>query len=122
LFLKGIASKTRFKFSAISIVFIRYFSYQFELKNPNVSVEGLMKLKTMSLFACISAFIWCCALDNLSYFYCLVLSVIPINIRFGDSSFDVTLRNTQRYNGYAVLSYPPVLFASLLIAHQCFSD
>ena len=109
-------------FSAISIEFIRYFSYQFELKNPNVTVEGLMKLKTISLFACITAFIWCSALDDLSYFYCLVLSIIPINIRFGDSPFEVTLRNAQRYNGYAVLSYPPLLFVSLLIGHQCFSD
>ena len=81
-----------------------------------------MKLKTISLFACITAFIWCRVLDDLSYFYCLVLSIIPINIRFGDRPFEVTLRNAQRYNGYAVLSYPPLLFASLLIAYQCFSD
>jgi|DeeseametaMP0747_FD_contig_21_1642245_length_976_multi_5_in_0_out_0_1 hypothetical protein len=77
-----------------------------------------MKLITVSILSCIATLGLTLWLEELVYFYLLILSLMPLNLLYWSTPIVKLHSDKTLYSGPRLVLYPPIIYGFLLFAYN----
>jgi hypothetical protein len=77
-----------------------------------------MKVYNVSLFALIVFLPIGVVTDHIEFFIALIMSLLPVNIKYGNRSITDLQNDKTAFSGVKILIWPPIILFFLILTHN----